>query len=59
MSYNAWKTTSLHPLTLFLCHAIILSLAPYNDVNDVVVYTKRPNLRSFSYLRLYNPTINN
>ena len=39
MSYNAWETTtptSLHPLTHFLCHAIILPFAPYNDVGDVV-----------------------
>ena len=40
MSNNAWETTSptsLHPLTHFVCHAIMLTLAPYNDVGDVVV----------------------
>ena len=39
MSNNAWETTSptsLHPLTHFLCHAIIRFLATYNDVGDVV-----------------------
>ena len=39
MSNNAWETTSLtslHPLTHFLCHAIILFLVPYNDVRYVV-----------------------
>ena len=38
MSKNAWETTSptsLHPLTHFF-HAIVLYLAPYNDVGDVV-----------------------
>ena len=40
MSNNAWETTSptsLHPLTHFLCHTIIRSLATYNDVADVVI----------------------
>ena len=39
MSKNAWEAfvkTSLHPLTHFRCHAIILTLDPYNDVGDVV-----------------------
>ena len=39
MSHNAWETMSLtssHPLTHFLCDAIILTLVPYNDVGDVV-----------------------
>ena len=39
MSKNAWETTLLtllHPLTHFLCDAIILTLVPYNDVGDVV-----------------------
>ena len=54
MSYNAWETTSptsLHPLTHFICHSIILYLAPYNDVGDVVsqaLLLARPE-----YLRLY------
>ena len=39
MSNNAWETTSptsLHPLTHFVCHAIMLTLASHNDVGDVV-----------------------
>ena len=39
MSYNAWETTSptsLHPITHFLCNAVMLPLSPYNDVGDVV-----------------------
>ena len=39
MVLNAWETTSptsLRPLTHFLYHAIIPSLAPIGDVGDVV-----------------------
>lgn len=37
MSYNAWNTASLHSLTYFLCHAIMLSLALHNDVISQVL----------------------
>ena len=54
MSNNAWEMTSptsLHSLTHFIRHAIILSLTPYNDVGDVVsqaLLLTRPE-----YLRYY------
>ena len=37
LSLNAWETTSLtslHPLTHFNCHAIILSLNPYITTSE-------------------------